>query len=82
MSNLDKLIYNLSKNYCPSTFELEDKNRDGDDCIYGDSPGQARNRCIDCFKKALGEETDLYVLGFNNAIEEVKKRWGGQKNEV
>lgn len=89
MKNLDKLISSLAKSYCPSSFGLEDKKRaifghkEREECIYGISEKKTLNKCIECFELAIiTDKSDLYIKGYNDAIEQIMETLGGQKNEV
>lgn len=89
MKNLDKLISSLAKSYCPSSFGLEDKKRaifgykGQEECIYGISEKKTLDKCIECFEMAITtDKADLYIKGYNDAIEKMINILGGQKDEV
>ena len=86
MSNFKKLVSNLAKDHCPSSFGLEDINREGqdkDDCIHGIKDNVININCIRCFQKSIGlDEDEVYSKGYDEAIENMQKILGRAKNEV
>lgn len=85
MSNFKKLVSNLAKDHCPSSFGLEDINREGkdkDDCIHGIKNNLININCIRCFQKSIGlDEEEVYNKVYDKAIENMQKILGRTQNE-